>query len=159
MEQKDIKRLIGAVIGVGALLLLILIIKPQNYIRIADNSSDEKKTLSKGCPTFIICESKNYCGTFSLGAPIIYIIKDNPVKEYYAILHTFHVNREKYGKMRCYNNEESAEADGYQPSEQAKKGIEAFEWLNKSPEERGYNPNSATNTAELLQKIDAVIGF
>lgn len=159
MEQKDIKRLIGAVIGVGILLLLILIVKPQNYIRIADNSPAEKKTLGNDCPRFIICESKNYCGTFSLGAPIIYIIKDNPIKEYYAILHTFWVTKKEFQDIQCYNNEESAQAAGYQPSEQAKKGIAAFEWLNKSPEERGYNPNSATNTTELLRRIDAVIGL
>lgn len=44
MEQKDKKQLVKALIGVGVLLLLILIIKPQNYIRIADNSPAEKKS-------------------------------------------------------------------------------------------------------------------
>ena len=158
MEQKDIKQLIKALIGVGVLLLLIVIAKPQNYIRVADNSPAEKKPLGS-CPTFIICESEKYCGTFSLSEPIIYVLRDNPIKEYYAILHTFWVTREEHKNMQCYDSEESAQAAGYQPSEQAKKGIAAFEWLNKSPEEWGFDNGSATNTSELLQNIDAVLGL
>ena len=42
MEQKDIKQLIKALIAVGVLLLIILVVKPQNYIRIADNSPVKK---------------------------------------------------------------------------------------------------------------------
>lgn len=152
MEQKATKQFIKALIVVGVLLLLIFIVK-----RVTDNSLTEK-TSNNGCPN-LICESKDFCGTFSLGAPIIYIIKDNPVKEYYAILHTFWVSKEEFERMQCYADEESAQAAGYQPSDQSKEGIEAFEWLNKSREERGFDPNSATNTAELLQKIDAVIGL
>ncbi len=134
-------------VGIGTILLLVALFASRD--RIAEN----------GCSTFLICESEKYCGTFSLGAPIIYIIKDNPVKEYYAILHTFHVNKEEFERMQCYDNEEIAQAAGYQPSEKAKRGIAAFERLNKSPEERGVDQNSATNTIELLQDIDAVIGL
>ena len=43
MEQKDIKRLIKVLIVVGASLLLIVIVKPQNYIKISDSSPAEKK--------------------------------------------------------------------------------------------------------------------
>ena len=44
MEQKDIKRLIKALMGVGVLLLLVIIIKPQNYIKISDNPPAEKES-------------------------------------------------------------------------------------------------------------------
>ncbi len=128
MEQEDKKQFIIALIGAGLLLLIFIIAKPQNYIRITDNSSAEKKPSGNGCSTFIICYRKNLlnCGTFSLETPIIYIIKDNPIKEYYAILHTFWVNRENFERMQCYDNEESAQAAGYQPSKQAVEGIAAF---------------------------------
>ena len=127
MEREDKKQLITALVGAGLLLLIFIIAKPQNFIKITDNSSAEKKSLSNGCSTFIICERKDLnCGTFSLVAPIIYIIKDNPVKEYYAILHTFWVSKENFDKMQCYENEESAQAAGYQPSKQAVDGIAAF---------------------------------
>jgi hypothetical protein len=134
MERENRKQLITALIGVGILLLLIVIFKPQNYMRISDNSTAEKKSSSYKCPSFIICESKDDCGSFSLDAPIIYTIRDNPIKEYYAILHTFWVTKKEFQNMQCYDNEESAQVAGYQPSEQAKEGIAAFEWLSKSPE-------------------------
>lgn len=162
MDKKDIKQIIIALLGAGLFLLLVLIIKPQNYIKIGDILSGKNNPPTNGCPTSIICEAKDSsrCGTFSLRAPIIYIIKDNPVKEYYAILHTFWVSKKKFDRMQCYESEESAQAAGYQQSEQAKNGIAAFNWLNRPAWQReNYNPNSATNTSELLQKIDTVIGF
>jgi len=163
MERKDIKQFIKALIGVGVLLLLIIIVKPQNYIRIADNSPVEEKPLINGCPIFYTYSQH---GDINLPVGTIFGYPAKSGENLYDIIRddTFIMSAyfmESFKKdFRCFKTEEEAVVMGYKKflSDQAsrKKGrLEAEERLNKPWGER----KNATDTAEVLRDIDAVIGL
>lgn len=163
MERKDIKQFIKALIGVGVLLFLIIIIKPQNYIRMTHNTPVEEKPLSNGCFVFY---TPSQHGDINLPVGTIFGYPAKSGENLYDIIRdgTFIMTAyfmESFMKdFKCFKTEEEAVAMGYKKflSDQAsrKKGrLEAEERLNKPWEER----KNATDTAEVLRDIDAVIGL
>lgn len=162
MEQKDIKQVIKALLGVGVVLLLILIIKPQNYIRIADNSTAEKKTLSNGCPVFY---TPSQHGDINLPVGTIFGYPAKSGENLYDIIRddTFIMSAyfiDSFKKdFRCFETEEEAVAMGYKKflsNQAARKEVraEAKKFLD---EQRGGG--NTTNTTKTLQSIDALIGL
>jgi len=171
MEQKDTKWLIEAAVGVGVLLLLILVAKPQNYVRIADNSSAVKKDsiaiamgweVAYSCPYFL---TRSQHGDINLpvgtifgypaksGENIYDIIRDDTfIMSYYFI--------EGFKKdFKCFKTEEEAVAMGYKKflSNQAARK-EARAEAKKFLDEQRAGGN-ATDTAKTLRAIDALIGL
>lgn len=148
------KKFFKILIGVGILLLLIIIIKPQ---------SDEKKILSNGCPVFY---TPSQHGDINLPVGTIFGYPAKSGENLYDIIRddTFIMSAyfmESFEKdFKCFKTEEEAVAMGYKKflSDQAsrKKGrLEAEERLNKPRAES----ENATDTAEILRDIDAVIGL
>ncbi len=163
MEQKDIKRLVKALMGAGALLLLILIIKPQNYIRITDNSSTEKKPLANNeCPIFLTTSQH---GDINLPVGTIFGYPSKSDGKIYDIIRddTFIMSayfvKDFERDFKCFKTEDEAMAMGYKKflSDQAaskKARDEAKKFLDEQ-REGGH----ATDTARTLQSIDAVLGL
>ena len=152
MEKKDIKQLVVALTGISILLLLILVAKPQN---------------SNDCPVFY---TPSQHGDINLPVGTIFGYPAKSGENLYDIIRddTFIMSaffKESFKKdFKCFKTEEEAVAMGYKKflsnqAERKKRRLEAVERLKKPLEERGYDPNSATSTAELLQDIDAVIGL
>ncbi len=164
MEQKDIKQLIKAIIAVGVLLLLIVIVKPQNYIKISDNPPAEKKPkpLDNGCFIFLTLSQH---GDINLPVGTIFGYPTETHGNIYDIIRddTFIMSAyliESFEKdFRCFETEEEAVAAGYTKflTDQAarkKRREEAKKFLDELRE-----GGSATDTAKTLQSIDAMIGF
>lgn len=163
MEQKDKKQLIKALIGVGALLLLILIIKPQNYIRIADNSPAKEKLFANNeCPIFLTYSQH---GDINLPVGTIFGYPTETHGNIYDIIRddTFIMSyyfKDSFKKdFKCFETEEDAVAAGYtkfltNQAARKKERDEAKEWLNKP-----WGEGNATDTAKTLQSIDAVLGL
>lgn len=164
MEQKDKKQLIKALIGIGVLLLLILIVKPQNYLGIADNlpAKKENNTLSNGCPVFY---TPSQHGDINLPVGTIFgypaksgenlydIIRDDTF-----IMSAYFIDSFK-GDFKCFKTEEEAVAMGYKKflSNQAARKEARLEAKKFLDDRRGGS--SATDTAKTLQSIDTVLGF
>lgn len=163
MEHKDKKQLVKALIGVGV-LLLILIVKPQNYIRITDNlpAKNKTKTLDNGCPVFY---TPSQHGDINLPIGTIFGYPAKSGENLYDIIRddTFIMSAyfiDSFKKdFRCFETEEEVMAMGYKKflSNQAARKearLEAKKFLDEL--RKGGN---ATDTAKTLQSIDAVLGL
>lgn len=162
MAQKDKKQLIKVLIGVGVLLLFILIAKPQNYIRIGDNSSGEKKPSDNGCPIFY---TPSQHGDINLPVGTIFGYPAESSENLYDIIRddTFIMSAyfiEDFNRdFKCFRTEDEAINAGYKKflsnqAAQKKARIEAKKFLDE-----GRESGSATDTAKTLQSIDTVIGL
>lgn len=118
MTRKDIKQLIKALIAVGALFLLILIAKPQNYIKISDNSPAEKKTSSNGCPVFYTTSPSPH-GNINLPVGTIFGYPAESGENLYDIIrdNTFIMSayfiKDFKRDFRCFKTEDEAVSAGY----------------------------------------------
>src|SRR3989338_8542789 len=161
MERKDIKQFIKALIGVGVLLLLIIIVKPQNYIRIADNSPVEEKPLINGCPIFYTYSQH---GDINLPVGTIFGYPAKSGENLYDIIRddTFIMSAyfiESFEKdFRCFKTEDEAINAGYKKflsnqTARKQKREEAKKFLDEQ------RSGSTTDAAKTLRAIDTVIGI
>ncbi|MDP3697373.1 MAG: hypothetical protein Q8R55_05135 [Candidatus Taylorbacteria bacterium] len=156
--QKDPKDLrIAQYIAYIVLIGFFAVLVPIGFYAVV--SSSEKKPLSNGCPIFY---TSSQHGDINLPVGTIFGYPAESGENLYDIIRddTFIMSnyfKESFKRdFKCFKTEEEAVAAGYTKflTDQAarkKRREEAKERLDKSRED--------TNTAELLNDIDAVIGL